>query len=62
MHAYQFMPKLQTYLINLFNKNNRYLDHMLTVDNPNFLTFVKQMYTKELIMNMAKITNFLYIV
>jgi hypothetical protein len=35
---------------------------MLTVDNPNFLMFVKQMYTKELIMNMAKITNFLYIV
>ena len=56
------MPKLQTYLINLFNKNIRCVDHMLTVDNPNFLTFVKQMYTKGLIMNMAKITNFLYIV
>jgi hypothetical protein len=54
-HESKFMAKLQNKLfknslISLFNNNWRYLDDILTVNNPNFLTFVKQ-HLKELTLN-----------
>lgn len=49
-------------LINLFNNNCRYLEDILTVNRPNFLTFGIQIYPKELTLklNKAKVTSTLY--
>ena len=44
-------------LINLFNNNCKYLDDISTVNISNFLTFVKQIYPKELTLNESNITN-----
>lgn len=46
-------------LINLFNNNCRYLEDILTVNSPNFLTFGIQIYPKELTLklNKAKVTS-----
>ena len=42
-------------LISLFNNNWRYLDDILTVKNPNFITFVKYIYHMELTLDKANI-------
>jgi len=43
--------------IDLFNNNYRYLEDILTGNNPNVLTFVKQINPKELPLNKANITR-----
>jgi len=55
-----FMKKLQKgkiqnhdQLIEIFNNNSRYLDDILTVDNPEFLTYAKDIYPIELTLNKA---------
>ena len=53
----QFVAKFQHSLISLFNNNCRYLDDILTVNNHNVLTFVKQTYPKELSLNRANNTS-----
>ena len=42
-------------LISLFNNNCRFLDDILIVNNPNFLTFGKQIYSKKFTVNNANI-------
>jgi len=44
-------------LIILFNNNCRYLDDISTVNNSNFLTFVKQIYLTEITLNEINITS-----
>ena len=44
-------------LIGLFNNNCRYLNDILTVNNPNFLMLVKHFYPQELTLNKANITR-----
>ena len=44
-------------LISLFNNNCKYLDDISTVNISNFLTFVKQIYPKELTLNGINITS-----
>ena len=39
------------------NNNCTYLDNILTVSHPNWLAFVKQMYTNDRMMNKANITT-----
>ena len=55
-----FMKKLQNgsikdgdKLIEVFNHNSRYLDDILTIDNPQFLEYVDTIYPKELKLNKA---------
>ena len=43
--------------ISLFNNNCTYLNDILTVNNPNFLMFVKHIYPQELTLNKANITS-----
>ena len=44
-------------LISLFNNNCKYLDDISTVNISNFLTFVKQIYPKELTLNEINISD-----
>ena len=47
-----FMTKLQkskrTDLIDMFNETSRYLDDILTVDNPDFERYISEIYPPEL--------------
>ena len=57
-----FMKNLQknpihSSLIDVFNSNSRYLDDILTLNNPDFLKFASDIYPKELILNRANSDN-----
>jgi hypothetical protein len=47
-------------LISLFNNNWRYLDDILIVKSPNFITFVKHIYHLELTLDNNQIVNFVF--